>query len=169
MEFFLALFDHMGGLLTGLANALSTERSALGLILFMLVSFQILMLMRASRDESKAFDLLDTLRGPDGKVRSQYIVQMACLEVALWAFLLYAVQIKLKELGIWWFLLILVGIGSPVINKLIDAIITFVIPRWAGAPPPPQAPAAPPSQVVEIEQAADGTSTTKVTSTPAAP
>ena len=167
----LGIVDRIGLGLSALLALFTTERSSLGVILFIAVSFQTWMLMRASRDTSdknKNFDLLDILRGPDNRVRSAYVVQMACLEVALWAFLLYAVQLKLNELGIWWFLLILVGTGSPVVNKLIDSIISFVIPRWAGAPPPPPVPPAPPSQVVEIETAADGTSSTKVTSTPAA-
>lgn len=165
MEFFLAILDRIGAAMSRVANMFATEQSTLGTILFILVLFQTWMLMRASRDSTKAFDLLDVLRGPDNRVRSAYVVQMACLEVALWAFLLYAVQLKLNELGIWWFLLILVGTGSPVVNKFIDAVISFVIPRWAGAPVPPAPPPEPQGPSVKVTQE-DGKTVTEVKSPP---
>lgn len=118
--------------------AIANREVILGFFILSIGLFQAAMLMQASRDDNKNFDLLDIIRGPDRRVSSAKVVQMMCLEPAIWAFVLYAFQGKLDQLGIWWFLLIVIGIGSPAVNKIIDAYTVRIVGLLPEQPPAPQ-------------------------------
>lgn len=154
MDGWIAFLEALGAFMREVVAALANPQVILGLFLVSWMVFQSAMLMRASRDKSKTFDLLDVIRGPDQRVQAAKVVQMVCLEACVWAFVLYAIQTKLDALGIWWFAMLLVGIGSPVVNKLADGVVS----KWAGLPPDPVAPP-PPAPTVKVTQTDDSTVT----------
>lgn len=160
MDGWIAFLEALGAFMREVVAALANPQVILGLFLVSWMVFQSAMLMRASRDKDRTFDLLDVIRGPDKRVQAAKVVQMVCLEACVWGFILYAIQTKLAELGIWWFAMLLVGIGSPVVNKLADGVVS----KWAGLPPDPVPPAQP---SVKVTQTADST-TTEIKSAPQA-
>jgi hypothetical protein len=121
-------------LIREITTALANPQVVLGIMLLSVMVFQTGMLMRASRDSRRNFDLLDALIDrATGRVGARYLVQMACLEVGLWVLVLYAIQGKMTD---WMFAIVMfTGVGVPIANKIAEAWASKIA---AAAPTPPQ-------------------------------
>lgn len=121
------------------AEKLESEKFVLGVLLIMVSLIVWRMLLKASADKARNFNLTDALIDPKtGKVTGDLIIQMAYAFGGLWVVILLAIAGTLAP----WLLVavLIIACGLPIARLAIEGILHYFLKKVGWEPPDPKLP-----------------------------